>query len=237
MAAQRRRNMLDAIRPTPFNPLAKEALTRSVESELLNQDTIRLDCVPEFMGVGIYVLYYKGVPHRIYEPINGTDVPIYVGKAVPRGSRKALADVSESGFELWERIDEHRDSISHAYDLHPANFTVRFLVTDELFIALAERLMIRTFRPVWNQVVDGFGNHDPGAGRYNQRVAPWDVLHPGRPWVGRLKGSPKMSRIEIVSLVKEHFLRTPPTPAIADLPPDPGPDEGLPFDEDPESSP
>jgi len=43
--------------------------------------------------------------------------------------------------------------------------------------------------PLWNTVIDGFGNHDPGAGRYNQAKSAWDVLHPGRPWAERLSGA------------------------------------------------
>ena len=33
---------------------------------------------------------------------------------------------------------------------------------------------------LWNSLVDGFGNHDPGAGRYKGLRPRWDVLHPGR---------------------------------------------------------
>jgi len=43
------------------------------------------------------------------------------------------------------------------------------------------------FSPLWNRMLDGFGNHDPGAGRYNQQRSPWDVVHPGRPWAAKLK--------------------------------------------------
>jgi hypothetical protein len=38
------------------------------------------------------------------------------------------------------------------------------------------------FSPIWNKVVDGFGNHDPGKGRYQQFRSRWDTLHPGRSW-------------------------------------------------------
>lgn len=40
---------------------------------------------------------------------------------------------------------------------------------------------------IWNTTVTGFGNHDPGSGRYNQARSSWDVLHPGRPWADRLR--------------------------------------------------
>lgn len=40
--------------------------------------------------------------------------------------------------------------------------------------------------PVWNQIIDGFGNHDPGKGRYQQRRSVWDIIHPGREWSKKL---------------------------------------------------
>lgn len=55
-------------------------------------------------------------------------------------------------------------------------------------VAPVEASLIRKHRPLWNMVVDGFGNHDPGKGRYNQAKSEWDVLHPGRAWAERLTG-------------------------------------------------
>jgi hypothetical protein len=215
---RRARASSSAARPVPYNPLEKSELARSVETALLATEPRPLSQVPEFYGVGIYVLYYGG-SLALYEPIAGTSTPIYVGKAVPRGSRKALTDEAAIGKELWERISEHRESTVHAVDLSPADFMVRYLVADDVFIPLAERLMIRTAAPVWNVVVDGFGNHDPGGGRYNQRVSPWDALHPGRPWVPRLTRPCKFSREEIVVKVGEHFVAHPPVAMEAKLPP------------------
>jgi hypothetical protein len=40
--------------------------------------------------------------------------------------------------------------------------------------------MIEQFRPIWNLVIDGFGNKDPGKRRATQYRSLWDVLHPGR---------------------------------------------------------
>jgi hypothetical protein len=53
-----------------------------------------------------------------------------------------------------------------------------------------EAALIRKHRPLWNAVIDGFGNHDPGKGRYDQARSEWDVLLPGRPWADRLTGQP-----------------------------------------------
>lgn len=206
------------LRPVPYNPLDKTALARSMEAELLSKGSQRLDNVPEFLGTGIYVLYYAG-PHTLYTPIAGTQTPIYVGKAVPRGARKALTDDTRIGNEMWSRIDEHRQSTAYAADLDPADFHVRYLVADELFIPLAESLMIRTFRPIWNQVVDGFGNHDPGGGRYEGRMPDWDTLHPGRPWAARMRKPGKFTRAELTMKVRLHFEAHPPATAETRLPP------------------
>lgn len=206
------------LRPLPYNPLDKTELARSVEAALLATRPQRLTGLPEFYGVGIYVLYYVG-PHRLYAPIAGTTTPIYVGKAVSRGARKALTDDTVVRRELWERVNEHRDSAASAENLEAADFRVRYLVADDVFVPLAERLMIRTLAPVWNVVVDGFGNHDPGGGRYNQRLSPWDAIHPGRPWARRLTQPCKSSREEIETSVAAHYVAHPPVHVEAKLPP------------------
>lgn len=64
--------------------------------------------------------------------------------------------------------------------------------------------MISRYRPVWNHVVFGFGNHDPGATRYNQARPLWDELHPGRPWAARMQPAERPGE-EIAALVRAHF--------------------------------
>jgi len=71
------------------------------------------------------------------------------------------------------------------------NFRCRLMIlTQSDLIVPVEAKLIRTHEPLWNTVVDGFGNHDPGAGRINQARSEWDVLHPGRAWAERLTGKP-----------------------------------------------
>lgn len=53
-------------------------------------------------------------------------------------------------------------------------------------VSWGEGVLIRHFQPVWNQIIDGFGNHDPGSGRYQQKRSVWDLLHPGRRWASLL---------------------------------------------------
>lgn len=53
-------------------------------------------------------------------------------------------------------------------------------------IGTIEAALIKINPPLWNSCLDGFGNHDPGKGRYEQARSNWDVIHPGRSWVNRL---------------------------------------------------
>lgn len=169
--------------PEPYDPLKLENLGRSIEAKMLSMDPQPITDVPPMYGAGIYAIYYTG-GHEAYRPISqGCRIPIYVGKATPRGGRKGLETTSaEDQSPLWDRLHEHRVSLEHAQDLEAEDFSVRYLVAVDFFVSLAEQLMIRQFRPVWNTVVDGFGNHSPGGKRVNQARPPWDELHPGRPW-------------------------------------------------------
>jgi Eco29kI restriction endonuclease len=204
----------------PYDPLDKTNLGRSVESALLARPRIGLTDVPPFYGAGIYALYYRG-QHQLYQPIAESETPIYVGKAVPAGGRKGLTDQTRRTRALWKRVDEHRDSVEQTEDLAAADFAVRYLVADELFIPMAERLMIRGFAPVWNLVVDGFGNHDPGAKRRDGARPPWDELHPGR-WWSRLMSNPSIVAAEIsAALIADHLERHPAVVTIEAHPPAP----------------
>jgi Eco29kI restriction endonuclease len=173
-----------AERPEPYNPLALANLGRSVELALLASAPVPLTAVPLMVGAGVYAIYYHGA-NPLYEAISSDacEVPIYVGKAVPAGGRKGLVDEGKETTSLWDRIYEHLESLQQARDLDESDFSVRFLVAIEIFVSLAERVMIRQLRPVWNVVVDGFGNHDPGGPRRREsQRPPWDELHPGRWW-------------------------------------------------------
>ncbi len=52
-------------------------------------------------------------------------------------------------------------------------------------------------------VIDGFGNHDPGSGRYSGKRSRWDTIHQGRAWANKLKDNPE-SIEQISNKVKEH---------------------------------
>lgn len=173
-----------ALTPEPYNPLDLENVGRSVEAALLRHDPEPLGSIEIMIGAGAYALYYTG-PNELYASISSDDciTPIYVGQARPEGTRKGNTDPSKVSAPLWDRLGEHRISIEQVHDLDVAHFKVRYLVAIEAFVSLAERVMIKDKRPVWNVVVDGFGNHDPGAKRRTSgKRPPWDALHPGRWW-------------------------------------------------------
>jgi hypothetical protein len=175
-----------------YNPLDKRRLGESVALALLKRPVIALPPSP-FAGAGIYALYYNGkfpAYGKIAEK-NKNDqwaAPIYVGKAVPPGARKGGYGLGEvAGEVLYRRLREHAETIEQAENLALEDFKCRYLVVDDIWIPLGEALLISMFSPLWNRVIDGFGNHDPGAGRYNQQRSPWDVVHPGRSWAAKLK--------------------------------------------------
>lgn len=169
----------------PFNPLDKRNLGESVADAAISSPVHNLPPEP-FIGAGVYVLYYTGdLP--IYKNLaeknkNGQFAqPIYVGKAVPAGARKGGFGLdADPGTALYKRLSEHAASVSSAENLSLADFRCRYIVVDDIWIPLAESLMIEKFAPVWNRVLDGFGNHDPGKGRYNGKMPYWDCVHPGR---------------------------------------------------------
>jgi len=182
---------------TPYNPLDKLHLGESVADALISRPIMELPPPQQFIGAGIYAIYYAGnfVP---YKPITRKNIPdrwttpIYVGKAIPPGARKGgLGLGATSGNTLYNRLRDHADSIILAENLDIADFKVRYLVVDDIWIPLGENMLIEKYAPLWNRFIDGFGNHDPGRGRYAQKKSPWDMLHPGRPWANRLSACEK----------------------------------------------
>jgi hypothetical protein len=161
-----------------------------------------LEHIERFVGAGVYGIYYCG-NFPLYLPISKMNKqipskPIYVGKAVPAGWRQGRM-ISGSTAVLYSRLNQHARSIKQAKNLDLDDFRCKFMVLSGVesdLIVPIEAELIRRYAPLWNAVVDGFGNHDPGKGRYNQSVSEWDVLHPGRDWASRLHGPvPKLEQI------------------------------------------
>ena len=198
---------------SPFNPLDKRNLGVSVAQALLARPVLPLTALAPFRGAGIYVIYYAGVyaPYHILTAANQNAVtpfsrPIYVGKAVPEGARKGGFGLDlPAGAVLFNRLNEHATSIRQAQNLDLSDFSCRYLVVDDIWIPLGEALLIQRFSPLWNKLVEGFGNHDPGSGRVGQKRSPWDTIHPGRPWATRLPPYPR-SEAEILTRVQQFLL-------------------------------
>jgi hypothetical protein len=189
-----------------FNPLDKRNLGQSVAAALLDQPLDPLPPETSFTGAGIYAIYYAGA-FAAYTGL-GSERPIYVGKAVPPGARTGRFGLdTDPGTALFGRLSEHARSIDQAENLDLKDFRCRYLLTDDIWIPLGESLLIQMMRPPWNLVVDGFGNHDPGAGRAGQQRSAWDELHPGRSWARLLREG--RSAAEVEAAVRDYLAGRP----------------------------
>lgn len=199
----------------PFNPLDKRRLGESVGQTMLRQPVLPLAGLESFDGAGIYAVYYTG-DFAGYEAIaecnrnNRFNVPIYVGKAVPKGARKGGDLEATSGKVLYNRLNQHAKSIEEVVNLNIIDFHCRYLIVDDIWIPLGESLLIARFDPLWNKLIDGFGNHDPGKGRHAGLRPRWDVLHPGRPWAERCQ--PRDETAEQIMREARDYLRNNPPP-------------------------
>jgi hypothetical protein len=194
---------------------------RSKDFDEIIKDTIRffngtpvhkLPPPEKFHGTGVYAIYYTGKA-KIYQAVydaNRTayNIPIYVGKAVPKGWRQArtVNDASIVTHELFGRLTEHYRSVQQGFGIQGRDFHCRFMILEEAessLISTVEAALIRLYRPLWNTAVDGFGNHDPGGGRYEQAKSDWDVIHPGRSWADKCKGKSGLKN-EVLRSIASH---------------------------------
>lgn len=176
------------------SPQLKDVLSSAVD---FFSSSPLLELPPDFRfsGPGVYGLYYFG-DFELYNKIshlnnNGNYLPIYVGKAVPPGWRTARV-LSTGDQVLYGRLREHFRSIDQCLNLTTDDFKCKFVIMNNIesqLIVPLEAELIRKYTPLWNSFVDGFGNHDPGKGRYEQAKSEWDIIHPGRIWADRLKGT------------------------------------------------
>lgn len=203
----------------PFNPLHKKHLGESVGQAMLRQPVVPIANLKAFLGAGIYAIYYSG-PFDTYRAIaernkgNDPTAPIYVGKAVPKGARKGGDLDANPGKVLFNRLKQHKRSVEQAENLQIDDFSCRYLVVDDIWIPLGESLLIAKFNPLWNKLVDGFGNHDPGKGRHAGLKPRWDMLHPGRPWATRCQERDETAD-QIIREIKNYIENNPPPSDVA----------------------
>ena len=175
-----------------FTELVKDAV------RFFNGTPVQKFPPPEtFLGTGVYAIYYTGTNHlyKKYAELNrlAYGYPIYVGKAVPKGWRQARVSDSTAtqSRELYTRLKEHSRNISNSSDLLLEEFSCRFVIFEQEgsdMISTIESALIKLHKPLWNMALDGFGNHDPGSGRYEQAKSDWDVIHTGRSWAKKCNG-------------------------------------------------
>ena len=175
----------------PYNPLDKKRLGEQVAEALLSESVHPLP-PHKFIGAGVYALYYIGEfsAYELLAEINRDEqylCPIYVGKAVPEGVRNGGQGMDVNpGNALYKRLNDHAKSIEAAKNINLSDFRCRFLAVDDIWIPLAESMLIERFKPLWNCLLEGFGNHAPGRGRKDMMTPSWDWYHPGRSWANDL---------------------------------------------------
>ena len=173
----------------PFDPLAVDNVGVTLAVELLEQPLQPMPPEEGFAGAGVYALYYSG-DHRAYASLVSLDggrfkYPVYIGKAAGESAKQGFNPQTSGGRKLYNRIGQHASSIEDVENLSLSDFRCRFLILNDAYIALAESVMIRAFRPPWNGM--SFGSKVVGKNRMSGKPSLWDSLHPGRG--GRPAGS------------------------------------------------
>lgn len=189
-----------------FDPSDPKYMGRLIAITMLKQPKVALDALPRFYGSGVYALYYKGA-FSAYQPISGTEIPIYVGKVDPKSAEAATPQ--EQGDKLWFRLlKDHAKNIKLAtstLDVH--DFECRFLVVKSAWQNTAETYLINHFQPVWNnemKVCFGIGKHGDNAKTRQNKRSPWDEIHPGRKWAAG--NEPRPGGVEaVLQAVADHF--------------------------------
>src|SRR4051812_30160984 len=94
---------------SPLNPLDRQKMAARLAKALLNSPIHPLPPKSTFSGSGIYAIYYTG-DFPLYKNIATKNVggkmslPIYVGKAVPKGTRKGSSSKGDDGTALSDRL-------------------------------------------------------------------------------------------------------------------------------------
>lgn len=187
-------------------------LGASISGAILSTSPVQMSELTVFDGAGIYAVYYVGdfpAYKRLADANRNEEFgwPIYVGKAEPEGRRigQAPSDQPKTK-QLYERLKKHKRSLEAVSNLNVEDFWVRWLVVDQIWTPLGETALITRYSPVWNTLVSGFGNNDPGGKRTAGLMSRWDTLHTGRAWGAT--GSARSESAKDISADIEQFLRT-----------------------------
>lgn len=216
------RSDLDPIKEpgASFDPTNPDTAGRLVALALVAQEKVPLTRIARTYGSGVYAIYYHG-DHPAYSNVSGTETPIYVGKADPKNADARTS--REQGPQLYGRLTDHRRMIktvgdyatAHGlpYPLKVDDFTCHRLVCATNAQLVAERHLISTFKPIWNNEMGicwGISKHGDAATTRANKRSPWDVMHPGRAWAMAESLENKMSPDVITARIQEHFILNPP---------------------------
>ncbi|WP_454824476.1 Eco29kI family restriction endonuclease [Paraburkholderia xenovorans] len=198
-----------------FDPTNPETAGRLVALALIAQDRVPLARIARTYGSGVYAIYYKG-DHPAYAAVAHSETPIYVGKADPKAADARTS--REQGPQLYGRLADHRRMIKTvgeyatksglAHPLKIEDFLCRRLVCATNAQLVAERHLIGTFKPIWNNEVGicwGISKHGDAAKTRANKRSPWDVMHPGRAWAMAESLEDKMSPDVITQRITDHF--------------------------------
>jgi hypothetical protein len=165
--------------PAFYDPMGTENITSVICRELERQPLVPLDPpIERFDGSGLYAVYYQGATVNLYAPLAGLLIPVYVGQALSHSSATGAATGGSS--PLWNRIQDHSQSIGGASNLSLGDFGTRLLLLPDVHSDLGENGLRVFYRPVWNGVLNGFGSHEQGSTTRQSGRSRWDTVHPGR---------------------------------------------------------
>lgn len=186
-----------------YNPSDLANLVRYCVQELMKRPPYPLPLPGAFPGAGIYALFYRGdFPLYQHLMIRSDDCkqPIYVGRA--------RLTKSSGPRPLFRRLGEHSKSIVAVREsgLKIEDFRCRFLVLQPVWVSTVEDLLIQHYSTLWNDVLEGFGVHDPGKERHTGGIPLWDILHPGRTHLTKMlaRGAVGMAENEVRTLVEAY---------------------------------
>lgn len=206
--------MSKPFKPKAYDPLNYSTISETMADALISCDLTALGSVGPFYGNGVYALFYTGdfAPYRRLSERNRDapgSWPIYIGKAAPAnrkgGIDPSIVDSEKAGSALFDRSQDHRKSIETVDNLNIDDFQIKLMVCSFLWVPMTETALIARFTPVWNTLLDGFGNHDPGGGRIGGKMSKWDTLHPGREWVEKRRLTPAVSEADLIKAVESEL--------------------------------
>lgn len=159
---------------------------KQIIDSLDSQPMKSLSAIDNHLSSGVYLLYYTG-NHPSYQGLvkynqnRAKPIPIYVG--VAGGRRSGVREDKKQA--LTNRLTEHSKSIAVVNNLDLQDFQYQYLelIGDAAHLVGAfESILIEQHQPLWNSIITGFGNKNPGSNRTQGNKSNWDVLHPGRVW-------------------------------------------------------